>query len=64
MQELHEEIRRVAYELHVTRGGKDGFDLDDWLEAERIVNSRNDTSMPLKKEKSKRTNQKKKGDKR
>ena len=36
-----EEIRRRAYELYVSRGGSDGDDLSDWLEAERLVrNSR------------------------
>ena len=32
-----EEIRRRAYELYVSRGGVDGGDLSDWLEAERLV---------------------------
>ena len=35
-----DEIRRQAYELYVSRGGADGDDLSDWLEAERIVRSR------------------------
>ena len=30
-----ERIATRAYELYVTRGGEDGRDLDDWLEAER-----------------------------
>jgi hypothetical protein len=30
-----ERIAARAYELYVTRGGRDGRDLDDWLEAER-----------------------------
>ncbi len=34
---LREEISRVAYELFEARGGVHGFDLADWLEAERIV---------------------------
>lgn len=34
------EIRRQAYELYVSRGGGDGNDLSDWLEAERIVRQR------------------------
>ena len=30
-----EEIRKRAFEIHVERGGFHGFDLDDWLQAER-----------------------------
>jgi hypothetical protein len=30
-----EEIQRVAYQLYMARGCEDGYDLDDWLEAER-----------------------------
>jgi hypothetical protein len=32
-------IAERAYELYVTRGGGDGRDLDDWLEAERDLAS-------------------------
>ena len=32
-----EEVARVAYALYERRGRVDGHDLDDWLEAERIV---------------------------
>ena len=31
------EVARVAYELFQRRGREDGHDLEDWLEAERIV---------------------------
>jgi hypothetical protein len=34
---LHEETARVAYELHEKRGKIHGYDLADWVEAERIV---------------------------
>ncbi len=34
---LHEETAKVAYELHEKRGKPHGYDLADWLEAERIV---------------------------
>jgi hypothetical protein len=34
---LYDEIKKVAYELHEKRGRVPGYDLDDWLEAERIV---------------------------
>ena len=30
-----EEIRKRAFEIHIERGGIYGFDLDDWLQAER-----------------------------
>jgi hypothetical protein len=30
-----EEIAIRAYEIYESRGGKDGADLDDWLQAER-----------------------------
>lgn len=35
--ELQEEIRRRAYELHEERGGGEGRELDDWLQAEAEV---------------------------
>lgn len=34
---LYDETARVAYELHERRGKIHGYDLADWLEAERIV---------------------------
>ena len=30
-----EEIRLRAYEIYIERGGTDGRDLDDWLQAEK-----------------------------
>jgi hypothetical protein len=36
---LDGEIRRRAYEIYLSRGGAEGNDLDDWLEAERSVRS-------------------------
>jgi Protein of unknown function (DUF2934) len=30
-----EEIARRAYELYVARGGTHGYDIEDWLQAER-----------------------------
>jgi len=38
--DLNREIAKVAYELHEKRGGKHGHDVQDWLEAERIVLTR------------------------
>jgi len=34
---LHDEIATVAYELYEARGCMLGRELDDWLDAERIV---------------------------
>lgn len=34
---LHEEIAAVAYEFYESKGCLHGFDLDDWLNAERCV---------------------------
>lgn len=34
---LRPRIREKAYKLFLQRGGSHGQDLDDWLEAERIV---------------------------
>jgi hypothetical protein len=34
---LYDETAKVAYELHEKRGKIHGYDLVDWLEAERIV---------------------------
>ena len=38
-----EDIARVAYQLFERRGGIHGHDLEDWLEAERIVRVRSRT---------------------
>jgi hypothetical protein len=35
-----EEIRRRAFEIHIERAGIHGCDLDDWLQAERELESR------------------------
>jgi len=34
---LHEMVEKEAYEIYEKRGREHGKDLDDWLEAERIV---------------------------
>jgi DUF2934 family protein len=31
----HDEIRRRAYEIYLERGGEQGRDLENWLQAER-----------------------------
>ena len=38
--DLHERIRRRAYELYEERGREDGHDLADWLQAESEVTRR------------------------
>ncbi len=35
-----EEIRTRAYEIYLARGGALGFELDDWLQAERELRPR------------------------
>jgi DUF2934 family protein len=38
--ELRRDIAQLAYEFYLRRGRLSGHDLDDWLDAERIVLSR------------------------
>jgi hypothetical protein len=38
--DLYNEIAKVAYDLHEKRGRKHGHDMEDWLEAERIILTR------------------------
>jgi len=37
---VYEEIARVAYDLYEKRGKVHGYELNDWVEAERIVMKR------------------------
>jgi hypothetical protein len=39
-KDINDEIARVAYELYEKRGRAHGHELEDWLEAERIVMER------------------------
>jgi hypothetical protein len=39
---LHDEVARVAYELYKKRGRAHGHDLEDWLEAEKIVTEKHE----------------------
>jgi hypothetical protein len=41
-KDMHDEISRVAYELFEKRGKAQGKELEDWLEAERIVMERHE----------------------
>ena len=43
-KELKEEIAKKAYELYESRGCMANRDLDDWLEAERLIQAGCDTS--------------------
>jgi len=36
-EEFYFQVARKAYELFERRGGEHGHDVDDWLEAERLV---------------------------
>jgi hypothetical protein len=68
MQELHEEIKMAAYELYEQRGMAQGYDLDDWLRAERTVIKKDITdniaNSPAKEKKPSNSKSKKKGDQR
>jgi hypothetical protein len=35
--ELQEEVQRRAYEIYQKRGRRDGFELEDWFQAEAEV---------------------------
>ncbi|HKP01597.1 MAG TPA: DUF2934 domain-containing protein [Nitrospiraceae bacterium] len=41
IEDLHEQIAIRAYELYAQRGWREGGALEDWLDAEREVSSRN-----------------------
>lgn len=39
---LEEQIRRRAHDIYLQRGGQDGSDWDDWLQAEQeLINEQN-----------------------
>lgn len=40
----YDEIAEAAYHRYLQRGGNDGGDFDDWVEAERELRSRRQTS--------------------
>lgn len=39
-QPTYDEIAQAAYQRYLTRGGSDGHDMDDWIEAERELRGR------------------------
>ena len=40
VKRTEDEIARRAYELYLSRGREDGGDLEDWLQAERELQTR------------------------
>ena len=46
---LYEEIAKIAHELYEKSGWMPGRDLDNWIEAEKIVKSRLDGGQSQKK---------------
>jgi hypothetical protein len=40
-QPTYDDIAQKAYERYLSRGGGDGRDFDDWIEAERELATRN-----------------------
>jgi hypothetical protein len=39
-QPTYDEIAQAAYQRYLSRGGSDGRDMDDWIEAERELRER------------------------
>ena len=44
----HDEIQARAYEIHTERGGDNGHDLDDWLQAERELKAEHSKEKPAR----------------
>ena len=42
-----EEIELRAYQIYVERGGADGHDVDDWLQAERELSAKYRRTEPM-----------------
>jgi len=40
-QPTREEIERRAYEIYLERGGAEGYEMEDWLQAEQELQQRN-----------------------
>ncbi len=53
-KDLYSEIAKIAYEIYVQRGCVHGNDIDQWLEAERLVLS-NHVPKPKKNDKAVKT---------
>ena len=56
---LHDEIAKVAYTLFENSGRLYGYDLENWLEAEKIVMERNTKEMASEAKKPSKTKTKK-----
>ena len=56
---LHDEIVKVAYTLFENSGRLYGYDLENWLEAEKIVMERNTKEMASEAKKPSKTKTKK-----
>ena len=41
-QPTYDDIAKAAYQRYLSRGGSDGRDFDDWIEAERELTKRNE----------------------
>jgi len=37
---VEERVAEIAYTLYLRRGGEHGYDVDDWLAAERMIQER------------------------
>lgn len=44
IEEIRTRIEKLAYELYQQRGRQDGYDRQDWLEAERLTRTCQDDS--------------------
>jgi hypothetical protein len=44
-----EEIEVRAYQIYIERGGADGHDVDDWLQAERELSEKYQRTEPMTK---------------
>jgi hypothetical protein len=44
-----EEIELRAYQIYIERGGADGHDVDDWLQAERELSEKYQRTEPMTK---------------
>jgi hypothetical protein len=45
-EDVQKAIRERAYEIYKQRGGHDGTDLEDWVEAEREISERSRRRTP------------------
>ena len=44
-----EEVELRAYQIYIERGGADGHDVDDWLQAERELSEKYQRTEPMTK---------------